>query len=314
MKTWLHRFTRLAVAAPLLLAAALLAPPPAQAADSGSAAGYRYRSIDHPDTANTALYAINARRMYVGALKELGTGAHKAIYGLDGATHRLDPEGPIGTAVESWAYTTNLWGQIGGVYLDAAGVTHGFVWSPGGRIETIDYPGATATRVHGINDRGQMIGMYTDSAGADHGWVKRNDSFENADLPGGILTVPLSINDLGQIVGEFIQTPGTVGFGYVQQPDGRFTLHTAQDSPPEQTFFISITNRGHVLGAWFDLDPGYPHNFIRKHGRYVPFNLPDDFGAIYVQAETMNERGDIVGYWFDANWVAHGFLAEHTGR
>jgi hypothetical protein len=30
-----------------------------------------------------------------------------------------------------------------------------------------------------------------------------------------------------------------------------------------------------------------------------------------VQAETINDQGDVVGYWFDANWVAHGFLANH---
>ena len=300
MRTWLRTLTLLA-----LLAAPLA--PAASAAETQD--GYRYRDIYYPGSANTALYAINARGQYVGAMKNANDGAYKAIHGRNGTTFLLDPNGTIGTAAKSWAFTTNAKGEIGGVYDDSAGVRHGFIWHPGGRVDTIDVPGATASTVYGINDLGQFIGLYTDAAGIQHAYVNRSGSFANADLPDGIATIPLSINDAGVIAGEFIKTDGTTGYGYVQYPDGHFTLHTAPDSPPEQTFFISINNRRQILGSWFDAD-GFAHNFIRRHGRYVPFDLPGSFGALYVQAETINDQGDIVGYWFDSNWVAHGFLAD----
>ena len=293
--------------APVLAATALLAGASALSAAEADTT-YRYRAIDYPGAANTALYAINVRGHYVGAMKDAVTGAHHAVHGQGGSIKLLDPDGPVGHAKESWAFTTNGLGQIGGVYLDDAGVRHGFILHPGGTVQSIDMPGAFGTQVYGLNDRGQFIGLYSDAAGADHAYVNRNGTFENADLPDGVLTVPLSINDSGQIVGEFVKTEGTTGYGYIQYTDGRFTLHTAPDSPPEQTFFISMNNRRQILGAWFDAD-GFAHNFIRRHGRYTPFDLPDSMGAIYVQAETINDQGDVVGYWFDSNWVAHGFWA-----
>ena len=300
MKTWLRTLTLLA-----LLAVPLL-PGMASAQTEG---GYRYKDVYFPGSANSALYAINVRGQYVGALKESTDGNHHAIHGRNGTTYRLDQNGPIGTAVQSWAFTTNARGEIGGTYIDSAGATHGYIWHPGGRVDTIDMPGAVATQVYGINDLGQFIGLYTDAGGIDHAYVNRDGNFVNADLPNGIATIPLSINDAGQIAGEFIVTDGTTGYGYVQFPDGHFTLSSAPGAPPEQTFFISINNRRQVLGTWFDGD-GNPHNFIRKHGRYVPFNLPDSFGAVYVQAETINDQGDIVGVYFDSGFVAHGFLAD----
>jgi len=287
--------------------AATIAFTPAATAQTEN--GYRYKDVYFPGSANTALYAINARGQYVGALKEASDGNHHAIHGRNGTTYRLDEHGVIGTAVQSWAFTTNVRGEIGGMYDDSVGVRHGFIWHPGGRVDTIDMPGATATTVYGINDLGQFIGLYTDAGGVQHAYVNRDGHFVNADLPGGIETIPLSINDAGQIVGEFVVTAGTTGYGYVQFPDGRYTLHSAPDAPPEQTFYISINNRRQILGAWFDAD-GNAHNFVRRHGRYVPFDLPESFGAVYVQAETINDQGDIVGYWFDANFVAHGFLAD----
>jgi hypothetical protein len=58
-----------------------------------------------------------------------------------------------------------------GSYLDTAGVTHGFVWSPGSLV-TVDNPdAANATVVNGLNNRGQLVGFYTDHAGNTHGFL-----------------------------------------------------------------------------------------------------------------------------------------------
>lgn len=284
-------------------------------AAAGQAPTYHVQTIDYPGAANTALYAINARGGYVGAIKDAVTGAHHAVHGQRGRIALLDPDGPVGQAAQSWAFTTNVRGQIGGVYIDAAGHTHGFIHHPDGHVDTIDMPGAQATQVYGLNDRGQFIGLYDDAAGTTHAYANVGRGFENIDLPGG-QTVPLSINDAGQIAGEFVVTPDTAGYGFIRQADGRTTLHSAPDAPPEQTLYISINNRRQVLGTWFDADAN-PHNFVRRHGRYVPFELPAEQGSVYTVAETINDQGDIVGYFFDSQFIAHGFLADRplgTGR
>jgi hypothetical protein len=39
------------------------------------------------------------------------------------------------------------------------------------------------------------------------------------------------------------------------------------------------------------------------------FELPARFGAIFVSAQTVNDKDEIVGYYQDATGAFHGFLA-----
>jgi hypothetical protein len=57
-----------------------------------------------------------------------------------------------------------------GVYTDAAGAVHGFQYD-GGSFARVDVPGATATRVFGINDRGDLVGAFVDTAGRTHAFA-----------------------------------------------------------------------------------------------------------------------------------------------
>ena len=287
----------------LLLSAALLslALPLAALAET------RYRSVDFPGAANTALYALNDLDHLVGAEKD-AAGAHHAIVDRGQGLTLLDPDGPVGRAAQSWAYSINRRDDVAGAYIDAAGASHGYVCHADGRVETIDMPGGFDTQAYGVNDRGDLIGLFNDAAGMTHAFVRRAGQYRSADLAGAISTTPLSINDAGQIAGDYVATPDTTGYGYIAQPDGTFTLYSVPGAPPESTYFISINNAHAVLGTWIDADFN-PHNFVRDHGRDRPFDLPARFGATAVWAQTLNDPGDIVGYYFDAGGVAHGFLA-----
>jgi hypothetical protein len=178
-------------------------------------------------------------------------------------------------------------------------------------ITRIDFPGAVETQAFGINDRGTVIGIYVDTDGNQRSFILRDGHFRNIDLPGGVAnggTTPLSINDSGEVVGEFVKTLGTNGFGYLQKPDGKFTLTTAPGSAPEGTFFISINNRQQILGAFAD-SANVTHNFLKTGRDFQPFDLPARFGATLVSAQTVNDRDEIVGFYLDASQVAHGFVA-----
>jgi hypothetical protein len=64
----------------------------------------------------------------------------------------------------------NAEGNIVGIYTDASGAGHGFLFN--GNYTSFDYPGAVFTEATGINPGGVIVGLYTDSAGATHGFIR----------------------------------------------------------------------------------------------------------------------------------------------
>jgi hypothetical protein len=276
--------------------------------------GYQFRAVDFPGAANTAIFAVNNRGHFVGAEQE-PSGAHHAIVDDGGELRLVDPSGVIGRSGDSKAFSINSLEDIAGYYTDNAGVQHGFVLHPDGRLATIDFPGAIDTQAFGVNDFGGIIGIYVDAQGNTRSFELRDGHFDNIDLPGGLAnggTTPLSINDFGEIVGEYITTAGTNGFGYLQAPGRGVALVTAPGSVPQQTLYISINNHHQVLGAFADA-AGVQHNFLETGTDFQPFDLPARFGASLVSAQTVNDRDEIVGFYLDASQVAHGFVATRSG-
>ena len=72
-------------------------------------------------------------------------------------------------AILTDAYGINDAGQVVGLYIDNAGIAHGFV-DTGGIYTTLDVPGASLTEAYGINDAGQVVGLYQDASGP-HGFL-----------------------------------------------------------------------------------------------------------------------------------------------
>jgi len=60
---------------------------------------------------------------------------------------------------------------IVGIYTDASGNGHGFLFS-NGVYTSFDYPEAAFTEATGINPSGVIVGLYVDSAGAVHGFMR----------------------------------------------------------------------------------------------------------------------------------------------
>ena len=269
-------------------------------------AQYRYESVAFPGAVSTTLFAVNDLRQYVGAKRD-AQAIHNAIWNDGTGLHLLNLDA-LGNIRESWAFSINTFSDIAGAYIDAAGVFHGYLRHHDGTIETLDYPGATTTQGYGVNDRGTVIGVYSDAAGTSHAFERIKGVWKTIDLPNGAATTPLSVNDDNQIVGEFQPTLDVIGQGFVLNEDGTFTLHDAPGAPSQSTFFISINNRKQVLGAWDDAE-GNQFNFLRKQAKYHPIALPDSFGATYTSAQTINDLGDIVGYYVDETGFAKGWTA-----
>ena len=96
-----------------------------------------------------------ARRVPVSGTETDASGVvHGFTLSRNGSFNVSDPPG-------STATTPNFispQGTIVGGYVDAAGVSHGFILS-GGQYTTLDFPGAAGTQLTGINPSGEISGF-----------------------------------------------------------------------------------------------------------------------------------------------------------
>src|SRR5262245_9624177 len=149
-------------------------------------------------------------------------------------------------------------GVIIGDYVDANGVTHGFLRTPDGSFTTSDVPGSTSTTPTGINAAGVIVGSYLDANGVGHGFVQAPDrTFTTFDAPaGGSIGGPIyipggpppSITPAGDIAGTYL-APDFVQHGFLRRRDGTFTTI---DVPGASIFtqVFAINPAGVILGAF----------------------------------------------------------------
>lgn len=105
----------------------------------------------------------------------------------------------------------------------------------------INFPGASSTEAHGINNFGEIVGFFTTGTGSCefgstlctfHGFKLKNKVFTRVDIPGATDTRVLGLNDAGDVVGDYMTSDGHIhGFllhhaGSLQkinQPGSNFT-------------------------------------------------------------------------------------------
>jgi uncharacterized membrane protein len=142
--------------------------------------------------------------------------------------------------------------QVVGIYVDAGGILHGFLWDDGD-FTTIDVRGAAATAVYDINNRGQMVGSYVDAAGGYHGFLRDRSGAVNTlpDAPGADATMggtlPVSINDRGHIVGGANDARGG-SRGFLLERGAYTMIDGSGDAT--YTRALDINNRGEIVGDY----------------------------------------------------------------
>lgn len=120
--------------------------------------------------------------------------------------------------------TLNVPGQY--VYVRASGINNlgtivGWTDSDGfmcraNTCSIVDYPGATYTKLLGVNDAGIMVGSYL-SSNCYCGFASKNGKSISFGYPGAALTAATGINKSGQIVGEYTFDYST-WHGFVTNP------------------------------------------------------------------------------------------------
>jgi len=128
-----------------------------------------FSQIDFPGAGATYLYGINARGDIVGEWDSdiFGTVVHGFVLTKE---HFITIDVPFAGSSYTQANDISAKGSIVGTWIDADGVSHGFL-AEGAKFTSIDYPGSIGTTAWGINSAGQMVGNWFDSSLNTHGWV-----------------------------------------------------------------------------------------------------------------------------------------------
>ena len=173
--------------------------------------------FDVPDASFILVKGINNRGEVVGEY-----GGPDAIPGPDGTVppgtiHGFvrDPRGVITTFDVPFfllhdVADINDRGVIVGYYDKLDGTSGGYLRNKGGQFIRIDFPGASYTTIHGLNNRNQIVGGYLEGGampnpdgtvppGVVHGFLWERGRFTTLDVPGSIWTQPFGINDRGEI-------------------------------------------------------------------------------------------------------------------
>jgi uncharacterized membrane protein len=207
---------------------------------------------------------------------------------------------------------------------------HGFL-AEDGVITAIDHPDATTipatplaaagTSTSGINDSGEILGIYEDADRVLHHFVRdRKGRFNELDDPPGGADVDeyLDINNRGEIIGTYNDEQGFNTTAFLRSKRGRFTSIEVPDS--EVTYAFKLNDRRQVVGLYLDADaepnpdstfpPGLVHGFLWDDGEYTTIDVR---GAAQTFVTGINNRGEMVGSYVDADGDFHGFRRDKRG-
>ena len=144
-------------------------------------------------------------------------------------------------------------GQMVGLYYDAKGAVHGFLFS-NGQYSAIDFPGAVATEALAINnwEVPAIAGDYTDTSGKVHGFVLLGKQFLPVNAGFAANLSVRGINDLAQMTGAYdlggalgtAPTYGFTGFAGFLTP----LRYPETYSQPTYTVPNSLNNQNEVAG------------------------------------------------------------------
>jgi len=166
-------------------------------------------------------------------------------------------------------------------------------------------PGATVTRVFGLNGHGEVVGTDNTAPGR-HAFLLNHQTYIALD-PFGVLATHTSfargINNSGDIVGGYVGDDGNE-HGFLLRK-GNLTTLDVPYAGSVGTQMNAVSDSGVIVGAWVD-SAFTVHGFIYKNGDYMHLDYP---GALDTYPFGINPRGDIVGNWdADQSTVGHGFV------
>jgi hypothetical protein len=160
----------------------------------------------------------------------------------------------LGVPATDQALGVNNSNVVGGFYLDANGVSHGFTYDPAKAAYTpINIGGTTSDAVTGINDNGQVCGFYVTAKNATYGFVRNASGgvVTHFKVPGTNFTQLLGINNEGVAVG-FYMGSDMIPHGLYYTPSTGAWLPVNDPNGVGGTVLNGINNKGELVGFYTD--------------------------------------------------------------
>ena len=241
-----------------------------------------------------------ARCLLVAAPLAVSPAAH-AAYNLTFVTD------PTGTGLINLLGVNNS-GTIAG--FDNGVTNAGFTLILPANFTVVNFPGAASTQVTGINAAGDLSGFYVDGAGNTHGFTRIGGSFTTVDNPlSTVFNQALGINNSDETVGYYAPTAaGTPGDIAYSQKGGVFTdiNHLLPTNFNSQAVGLNSAATPWIVG-FYQPDAGLTTSFgFLDEGGVI--TTIDPFGSTFTQALGVNNLGEIVGFYVDANGKQHGYI------
>ncbi len=222
-------------------------------------------------------------------------------------------------SVQTQVTGLNSFGTTVGFEVDAAGNNLGFV-DQGGNFTLIQDPnlppgsvaGGTAfEQLLGVNDAGVAVGFYNDANTNAHGFEYNiaTQSFTEIDVAGATATTVTGINNEGVLSG--IDVVGGVTEGFIDN-NGTITQLTGP-AGATSTQALGLNDQGQVVGDFMDA-AGNTHGFVYDSttGTYAIVDDPNQGvvgGVTSTTINGINDQGQLVGFYTDANGNVDGMLA-----
>jgi hypothetical protein len=247
-----------------------------------------FTSFDVPDSTATIPIGLNLESAVVGYYVDQNSVFHAFLRRRDGSfatwsgPDQCTSAPPGSFCGGSGAFSINIFGTVSAAYADKAFAGHGLIRTPTGKLLTYNVPWAGA------------------------------GSGQGTGCPG--CARPLNI--FGAIASYYIDA-NNVTHGFVRSPKGDFvTFDPAGEGPfgigCGADCSIGLNDWGAITGSYYDVN-NVSRGFLRSpEGSITTFQVPgadttpNSYNGTY--SVSINDRGAITGFYFDANNVSHGFL------
>lgn len=219
----------------------------------------------------------------------------------------LIPIVPVSGSSVTTAYAINDKNVIAGSYIDSSGVEHCFFGTVVGSYTTFD-GGTGGSQAHGIDNSGTIVGFSGSQSSLFTSQVPFERSPDGTVVDMTIDGQPLygEVSNIASKGGMFAGTRweatnfGGEAAAYVGR-DGKWTSDVTISAEHQASGAGGINKAGATVGQYFQ--PPI-HGYIVQGSNLTKVDYPSAQGT---SLDDINDKGEAVGQWVDANGHTHSF-------
>ncbi|HYE16621.1 MAG TPA: DUF3466 family protein [Pyrinomonadaceae bacterium] len=256
-----------------------------------------------------AAYAVNESGYAVGNAAVSNNNAHVFVWSDIFGKKDL---GTLG-GVFATAFDINDANQIVGQSEIGQLIDRGFVWDSANGMRQITTLGGNSSAARGINNLGQIVGYSATRTGQTHAFLLSDGTMTDLGTLGtGSLSFAYEINDAGQVVGYSTTSTGGISpvfHAFLYTKEGGMQDLGALPGTSGRSVAYDINAGGEVVG-YSEIARGVSRAFVwdSVNGMRDLNDLTAGSNWTLLEARSINNRGQIVGFGTNPSGFLHAFL------